>query len=113
MDPGSKIYFRDNIARGNDRLLAESERAGKQATDPVPFVDTPPIWFDWIKVIPTDALVGNITADVGARPDDRDATDKRLIAEIAAHGGAIRDMPGDPRLQAARPLPKPPKATTQ
>ncbi len=112
VDPGSKIYFRDNIAKGTT-AFSQSERAGKQATDPVPFVDTPPIWFDWITVIPTDALVGNITADVGARPDDRDATDKRLIAEIAAHGGAIRDMPGDPRLQAARPLPKPPKATTQ
>jgi hypothetical protein len=70
----------------------------------VPFVDTPPIWFDWIKPVPVDDVAATVTATVGARPTDRDEVDQRLLADFATRGGAIRDMPDDPRLRVARPL---------
>ena len=100
VNPGSAIYFRDNQAIGT-MAFSTKELAGKEATDPVPFANKPPIWFDWIKVIPTDQLPESIAANVGARPNDRDATDRRLLKEFAERGGAIRDAPDDPRLAAA------------
>ncbi|CAN5178871.1 pectate lyase [soil metagenome] len=106
VNPGSRIYFHDNLAIGT-KAFVTAERAGKVPTDLVPFVDAPPVWFDWLKPVPADSLEATLPAEVGARPTDRDATDRRLIAELAARGGAIRDLPGDPRLAVARPLPKP------
>ena len=41
-------------------------------------------------------------AAVGPRP--LDDTDRRILAEVSARTGAIRDTPGDPRLQVPRPL---------
>jgi hypothetical protein len=99
VDPGSQIYFRDNQAIGTT-AFSMKEKAGKKGTDPVPFVDQPPIWFDWIKVIPTDQVAAAITANVGARPNERDATDRRLLREFAERRGAIHDTPEDPRLAA-------------
>ncbi len=105
VNPGSKIYFSDNVAIGT-KAFVPTEKAGKKGDGEVPYVDAPPIWFDWLKAVPAKDLAKAILPDVGARPDDRDATDRRLIAEFTDHGGAIRNTPGDPRLQVERPLPK-------
>jgi pectate lyase len=112
VDPGSKIYFRDNEAIGTTAFSLK-ERAGKKGKDPVPFVDKPPIWFDWIKVAASDKVAETVTANVGARPHDRDATDQRLLKEFSERGGAIRDKPGDRRLRADSPLAERRRAMTQ
>jgi hypothetical protein len=44
-------------------------------------------------------------AEAGARPWDRDATDRRIIAEVRDRTGSIRDKPADERLSLPRPLP--------
>ena len=100
VDPGSKIYFHDNKAIGTT-AFSTHEKAGKKGKDPVPWVDTPPIWFDWIKAEPVDTVAARVLANAGARPDDRDATDRRLVKDFTERGGAITDVPGDPRLAAA------------
>lgn len=99
VDPGSQVYFHDNKAVGTI-AFSTKEKAGRPATQPVPFVDKPPIWFDWIKAVPVDQVAATVIAHAGARPDDRDATDKRLIDEFKTRGGAITDAPADPRLMA-------------
>jgi hypothetical protein len=109
---GSKIYFHDNEAIGTTAFSME-EKAGKQASASVPFVDRPPIWFDWINPLPADKVAETVAARAGARPDDRDATDKRLVGAFAERGGAIRDTPGDPRLTVKRPLPVPAQVKTR
>ncbi len=104
VDPDSKIYFHDDVAVGT-RAFLTTELAGRPATEPVLFVDAPPIWFDWIHAIPAEAIAASLTPEVGARAKDRDSTDTRLLTEFAKRGGAIRDTPADPRLQVPRPLP--------
>ena len=69
------------------------------------FVKEPPIWFDWINVLPADQVEATVLAGVGARPQDRDETDRRLIAEVTSRTGSIKDTPVDPRLRVPRPLP--------
>ncbi len=103
VNPGSKIYYRDNVAVGV-RAFATTEKAGKEQTEPVPFVNDPPVWLDWIRTEPATAVADEVLADVGAQP--LDDTDLRIIEEVRSRGGSLRDTPPDPRLQVARPLPK-------
>ena len=112
VDPGSEIYFSDNRATGAT-AFSTSEGAGKRGKDPVPFVDKPPLWFDWLTVLPTQDVEAEIAATAGARPGDRDAVDRRLVEDLKARSGAIRDMPGDPRLAVSRPPPKAKEDKTQ
>jgi hypothetical protein len=96
---GSQVYYADNLAIGAD-AFATDEKGGRSA-----FVDERPIWFDWLDVLPATAVEDDVLANVGARPDDPDATDRRIIAEVSARGGSIPDAPVDPRLAVQRPLP--------
>ena len=103
---GSKIYYNDNQAI-DAKAFSPSERAGgKEKSVAVPFVEAPPIWFDWIEVMPADAIEEAVLAEVGARPSERDETDQRIISEVIDRSGKVRDMPTDERLQVARPLPE-------
>jgi hypothetical protein len=43
----------------------------------------------------------HVLANAGARPWDRDEVDARIVAEVTARGGQIRDVPTDPRLYEA------------
>jgi hypothetical protein len=106
VNAGSKIYYNDNQAI-DAKAFSPSERAGgKEKSVAVPFVDAPPIWFDWIEVVPADAIEEAVLAEVGARPSERDETDQRIISEVIDRSGKVRDMPTDERLQVARPLPE-------
>ena len=108
VNPGSRFYYNDNRAIGAEAFTTK-ERASVE--DPAMFVKQPPLWFDWIKVLPADQVEATVLAGVGARPDDRDPTDARLVAEVTSRTGSIKDTPDDPRLRVPRPLPG--KATTQ
>jgi hypothetical protein len=103
VNPGSRIFYSDNLAIGRDAFSLE-ERAGESSLDPVPFVDAPPIWFDWLRPIASAEVESSVLAEVGARPSERDETDARLVAEVRSRTGSIKDTPADPRLQVARPL---------
>ncbi len=106
VNAGSKIYYKDNQAIDAKAFNPEERAGGKDQKVAVPFVDSPPLWFDWIEVLPTDTLEEAILADVGARPSERDETDQRIISEVIDRSGKVRDTPTDERLQVARPLPE-------
>jgi hypothetical protein len=112
INPGSQIFFDDNVASGT-RTFDRSERpSGSIRTNP--FVEAPPIWFDDIQVLEAAKVMDAVLEDVGARPWDRDATDKRIIEEVRNSTGGIRDHPEDPRLVAPPRLLRlsPPSAIT-
>lgn len=102
INPGSRIYYDDNLVIGT-KAFDPTEPNGK-TKGPAGFVDKPPIWFPWLEPLPSSKVEDAVLADVGARPSDRDATDRRIIAEVVARTGSIKDMPPDPRLRAPRPL---------
>jgi pectate lyase len=105
VNEGSEIYYHDNVAVGTAAFMPD-EKAGKSGSlTPVPFVDTPPLWFDWIDVLPTDRVEENVLSDVGARPNDRDETDRRIVREVRDRSGSIKNTPPDERLSVGRPLP--------
>ncbi len=70
-------------------------------TLPWPYIDlqpftrqrTPPLWAEGLAERTPRELLAWTLANAGARPWDRDAVDQRLVAEVAARGGAIRDAP--------------------
>ena len=102
VNPGSQIYYDDNLAIG--RLAFSLHERDGDTNRPVPFVDSPPIWFDWLEPIPSNTVEETVLSSVGARPDDRDRLDSRIVAEVTAGAGSIKDTPGDPRLRIPRPL---------
>jgi hypothetical protein len=102
INPGSEVYYADNLTIGATAFTETETAKG----EPVPFVKSPPVWFDWLKPTPASEVEAATLADVGARPDDRDATDRRIIAEVRSRTGSIKDTPGDERLRVPRPLNK-------
>lgn len=88
--PGTRIYFAGNAAEGTAAFETRSPELDALAFNPL--VPTPPVgWPKEIEVVPATALPSLLTPDVGARPWDRDATDTRILREMAARGGQIRD----------------------
>lgn len=101
VNAGSRIHYDDNLAVGAEAFVL-GEPNGKEKV-PVDFVDEPPIWFPWLRPLPAAKVEEAVLADVGARPWDRDETDRRIIAEVLARAGSVRDFPPDPRLHAESP----------
>jgi hypothetical protein len=100
---GSEVYYYDNKAVGV-RAFLPSERPGKSNGRPAPFVESKPLWFQWLEPMPVNNVATAVLADVGPRP--LDALDQRIIGEAEMQTGKVRDTPTDPRLQVPRPLPK-------
>ena len=88
--PGTRIYMADNDGDGTkafDRRMPDDVTSRYD-----PFVDKPPVVPGAaVKVEPASTTVGAVLRNAGARPWDRDATDKRIIAEVQARTGKIRD----------------------
>ena len=55
-------------------------------------VDTPPLWPPRLKARPAAETPAWVLANAGARPWDRDATDRRLVEEARTGGGKIIDF---------------------
>lgn len=90
--PGSRIHLADNDGGGTKAF----DRRWPNKVTPLfnPFVDEPPVRMGpGIQAAPAGTTVASVLKNVGARPWDRDATDKRLVAELTARGGRIRDTP--------------------
>ncbi|MEN3951712.1 hypothetical protein [Iodidimonas sp. SYSU 1G8] len=87
---GSRIYLHGNEAQGTVAFETRSPELDALAFNPI--VPSPPIgWPEDIEIVPAAALPALLAPDVGARPWDRDATDTRILREMAARGGQIRD----------------------
>jgi len=102
INPGSQIFLDNNLSLGT-RAFDRSERLPARVKAS-PFVEAPPIWFDALQPLKAADVEDAVLDDVGARPWDRDATDKRIVAEVRSRTGGIKDHPVDPRL-VAPPLP--------
>jgi hypothetical protein len=90
---GSRLHFRDNLADGAATFQPSSPRA---AIDPAAFVAAPPLPLaDDLAPMPAAEVTAAVLARAGARPWDRDATDRRIVAEVAARTGGIRDTVPD------------------
>jgi hypothetical protein len=68
--------------------------------------DTPPLWPSGFIPVPSSAVEDYVLNNVGARPADRDAVDKRIIDDVIHRSGKIIDTPrevgGWPNLKANR-----------
>lgn len=54
-------------------------------------LDEPPLWPPRLRARPASATQDWVLANVGARPWDRDAEDRRLVDEVRQGGGRVRD----------------------
>jgi formylglycine-generating enzyme required for sulfatase activity len=103
LNAGSRLFLKDNVAMGTDAFDEKSLPKG-WAAGTTPFVNDPPVPLpDYVKPIPSDKVVDRVLANAGARVNDRDAVDARIIQEVKTGAGAIKDAPTDPRLTANPP----------
>ncbi|MEP3032878.1 MAG: hypothetical protein ABJO67_00870 [Pseudoruegeria sp.] len=99
LNPGSRIYYRDNIAIGvnafdENELLRKGHGVGTS-----PFVVHPPLSLVPIDdILPSRKVYDHLLEHAGATPKTRDPIDRRIISEVRNRTGSIRDWPQDPRL---------------
>ncbi len=88
--PGSRIHLADNDGGGTTAFDQRWPKDVKPAFDP--FTERPPVVPGrGVAVLPAAATMDQVLKNAGARPWDRDATDKRIIAEVTSRGGKLRD----------------------
>ncbi len=97
--PGSKVYLKDNTAIGT-KTFNETERPPNYAEDDaLPFVKAPAIALPASpQFIPSAQVEAVVLANVGARINDRDTTDARILDDVKNRTGKIKNLPDDPRL---------------
>jgi hypothetical protein len=94
--PECDAYLHDNrfLDRDGSELplqLAVEARKGLERSGEFRLLAEPPLWPTGFTAAPASAVTAAILADVGARPWDRDAVDRRLIEEARTGGGKIID----------------------
>lgn len=108
------------VARRGDVYL-EDNLAFKRNGKPAPLVSgninrlkEKPVWPEWLRAIPSNNTVEYVIKHAGARPKDRDDTDKRIIKEFEERKGRVinsqDDVGGYPKVEMTkRPLDIPDK----
>jgi pectate lyase len=94
--PECDAYLHDNLyldraGRPLPLQLAVEARKGLDRSGEFRLVDTPPLWPAGFKALPARDVANAVLAEVGARPWDRDAVDRRLVEEARTGGGKIID----------------------
>lgn len=102
VNPGTQIYFAGN--EGVDVTAFDPNEPLGGEGGPSPISAEKPIWREGLSPVPAEAVLDSVLTRAGARPDLRDETDRRIVAEVRARGGGIRDAPADARLARERPL---------
>jgi pectate lyase len=83
-----EAYLHDNIARDREGKPVAKTRARR---DGFREVEEPPLWPAGLEAKAADTVKEYVLKHAGARPDDRDAVDKRIIREIREGKGRIID----------------------
>lgn len=83
--------FLDRDGRALPLVLAVEARKGLERSGEFRLLAEPPLWPQNFTAAPASDVVDAVLADVGARPWDRDAVDRRLIEEARTGGGKIID----------------------
>jgi hypothetical protein len=109
--PASRVFLEGNRGpRGTD--AADLLGADEPERMKEPLAAQPPVPFDGLVLVPAERLPDTLLPRVGARPKDRDAIDRRIVAQVRSGGGRTIDHPRDvggwPRpLPTWRPLSPP------
>jgi hypothetical protein len=80
------VYLEDNIALGRNGKPVPMTQGRK-----VVVLKEKPIWLDGLEPLPAAKTLESVLTNVGARPWDRDAIDRRIIADVRARKGKIID----------------------
>lgn len=94
--PECDAYLHDNLFLDRDGRplplqLAVEARPKLERSGEFRLSSTPPLWPKAFSALPVAAVTAAVLADVGARPWDRDAVDRRLVEEARTGGGKIID----------------------
>jgi len=97
---GGEVYLRDNAAY---------DRAGEPAPmtrGDVTILEDKPLWPEALAVLPREEAARWVLGNAGARPNDRDLADRRVVEHVRTGGGRIidsqEDVGGYPTAQKAR-----------
>lgn len=97
-----ELHLHDNLAydrQGVPVPLVANAGTGQAAVLPLAQAELPP----GLRLRPAARLADELPAAVGARPWDRDATDQRLLADLADGRGRIVDAEPPPGLPPVAP----------
>jgi hypothetical protein len=83
--------FLDRDGRELPLVLAVEARKGLERSGEFRLVATAPLWPEGFTALPSSHVATAVLGDVGARPWDRDAVDRRLVEEARSGGGKIID----------------------
>ncbi|GGE48838.1 hypothetical protein GCM10007276_27510 [Agaricicola taiwanensis] len=98
MNPGSRVFFGDNISIGTEAFdLAKANELTRNAV----ITETPPDDLPAFDPIPAKDVEARVLTTAGARPQNRDAIDTRIVEEVRSRTGQIRHRPTDERLWPA------------
>ena len=78
-------YMEDNLA------FDAAEKPAPLVYGKINLLKEKPVWPDGLKPLPAKDVVCHIVKNVGARPQDRDETDKRIIKDFQERKGRIID----------------------
>ncbi len=79
------VYLENNIAldrNGNPVPMTEGK---------INILEEKPVWPDGLKALPAAHVIDYIVRNVGARPDERDSVDRRIIDDFLQRKGRIID----------------------
>ena len=111
-EKGSQCYLRDNVLVKKGR---REHPIAKIKPDVAIISSKPPLWTSPLTILAGNRTEPHVLDHVGARPRDRDATDRRIIDHVKQRRGRIVDSQKDvggwhetPLAQRSLPLPEHP-----
>ena len=111
--PGSQVYLDDNIANGTESFNPDERPENWADKNLTPFSPTSVVRWSALQIfLPSARVEATVLANAGARINDRDVTDARILNEVKTRTGSIRNLPDDKRLHPD-PNIKDPKWTTK
>ncbi len=99
---GSRVYAEDNQCATKTSLAFSCVAVVPENSGDQFLTDTPFILDGSVNVLPSSRVKEHVIANVGARPNDRDEIDKRLMDDIANGSGSIVDKPTGPMAESGR-----------
>lgn len=86
------LYAHDNLAAYADgRPMPASRVIPAEPLAKIRPLDKPPVWPEGFQAIDARKVEAKVLANAGARPWDRDAVDRRIVAEVRAGTGRVID----------------------
>ena len=86
--PSGDVYILDNTSGG---MTLKRKLASSLEFREIKNYDHSPIRVEPLSIRPSGEVIGWVTGSSGARPADRDYTDKRMVKDFINHGGKIID----------------------